>query len=185
MNDFLSSSGELKVEVLQSVFWGNRATGGAYGGAIRTEGSQTDKRLYVLNSTIVSNVNVSGGAAIALNSCTAWIENSIVWGNTPGGSISASTVSVRTTCLPEASSYPGNGNINADPKFVDSFSGNLRLQSGSSCLDRGNNLIDYHPVVPGWQPLPNRDLDGNWRIVDGNADGTATIDMGAYERQGQ
>jgi hypothetical protein len=91
---------------------------------------------------------------------------------------------VRTSCLTEANSYPGAGNINTDPKFVDKDGGNLRLQSGSPCIDRGNNYLDYFPTVPGFQLLPATDLDGNWRVVDGNNDGTATVDMGAYERQG-
>jgi serine protease len=80
---------------------------------------------------------------------------------------------------------PCNGNINADPKFVDSFGGNLRLAAGSPCIDRGNNYVDYYPTVPGFQSLPDTDIDGNWRIVDGNSDGTATVDMGAFENQGK
>jgi hypothetical protein len=43
--------------------------------------------------------------------------------------------------------------------------------------------MDYHPTTPGWQPLPDTDMDGNWRIVDGNNDGYFKVDMGAYERQ--
>ena len=178
ISDFLQQAGGLKVEVLQSVFWGNSTPG--YGGAIVANGSLTDKRLYILNSTIVSNTATAGGGAFNLDYCPAWIENSILWGN-PIRLGAGTTLTVRTTCLAEASSYPGNGNINADPKFVDSFGGNLRLASGSPCIDRGNNYMDYHPTIPGWQPLPDTDLGDNWRIVDGNNDLTATVDMGAYE----
>jgi hypothetical protein len=121
-----------------------------------------------------------------MTNCAAWIENSILWGNTKGITWgTGGSAVVRTTCLPEASTYPGNGNINADPKFVDSFGGNLRLQATSPCIDRGNNYMDYHPTIPGWQPLPDMDMDGNWRIMDGNYDGNFKVDMGAYEQQGQ
>lgn len=182
MTDFISTTGDLKVEVLQSEFWGNSAPSG-YGGAIWASGNVANKRLYVLNSCMVSNTASSGGGAFNLDYCPGWIENTILWGN-PVRLGAGTTLTVRTTCLAEANSYPGNGNINADPKFVDLFGGNLRLGAGSPCIDRGNNYMDYHPTVPGFQSLPDTDMDGNWRIVDGNGDGTATVDMGAYERQG-
>jgi len=185
MSDELNTTGDHKVEELQSVFWGNSASG--YGGAIWAGGTAATagnkQRLYVLNSCIVSNIATSSSGAFNLDYCTAWIENSILWGN-PIRLGAGTIVTARTTCLAEAATYPGNGNINADPKFVDSFGGNLRLQSGSPCIDRGNNYMDYHPTVTGFQALPDTDMDGNWRIVDGNNDGTATVDMGAYERQG-
>jgi hypothetical protein len=185
MDDFSepASVGGLKVEVVQSVFWGNR-TPGSWGGAIYARGSTPGKRLYVLNSSCVTNVNAGSGGAINVDSTVAWVENSILWGNTRSFYLyGGSTVTVRTTCLPEANSYLGDGNINADPKFVDLFGRNLRLGGGSPCMDRGNNLMDYYPTVPGLQLLPDTDLDGNWRIVDGNGDGRAVVDMGPYERQ--
>jgi hypothetical protein len=55
-----------------------------------------------------------------------------------------------------------------DPLFVDAASGNLRLLSGSPCINVGNNAY-----VSG-----NTDLDGNPRIVG------ARVDIGAYEFQG-
>jgi hypothetical protein len=44
--------------------------------------------------------------------------------------------------------------------------------------------MDYYQTVPSLQLLPATDMDGNRRIVDGNSDGTPTVDMGAYELQG-
>jgi hypothetical protein len=174
--------GDIKAEVLQSLFWGNSSSN--YGGAIWAAGfnNPNKERLYLLSSTVVSNTAPSGGAALTLDYCTSWIENSIIWGNS-NRVWTGSTVTVRTTCLREASSYPGNGNINAEPGFVDAFGGNLRLQSDSPCVDRGNNYVDFHPTVPGFQLIDMTDLDGNWRIVDGNGDGNPKVDMGAYESQ--
>jgi hypothetical protein len=181
MYDFLSQPGDLKVEVLQSVFWGNSTSSGY--GAIAAQGNLTNKRLYVLNSTLVSNVTAAASGAIYATNCAAWIENSILWGNAKAITGANMPVTMRTSCLPDASSYPGAGNINADPKFVDSFGGNLRLASGSPCIDRGNNYVDYYPIEPGFQSLPISDLDNNYRIVDGNNDLNPKVDMGAYERQ--
>src|SRR5207247_120683 len=49
---------------------------------------------------------------------------------------------------------------------------NFHPQSGSPAIDAGSNSAPN---------LPATDLDGNARIVDGNDDGTAVVDMGAYE----
>lgn len=65
----------------------------------------------------------------------------------------------------------GDGNINQDPMFVDSLNDNYQLQGGSPCIDAGT------PDTTGLN-LPPTDLAGNPRIVGD------TIDMGAYELQG-
>ncbi|MCB9781815.1 MAG: hypothetical protein H6751_02485 [Candidatus Omnitrophica bacterium] len=58
--------------------------------------------------------------------------------------------------------YPGEGNIDADPKFVDISGGDYHLQRGSPCIDSGT---DTGVMV---------DFDGNPRPV-------GDYDMGAYE----
>ena len=45
-------------------------------------------------------------------------------------------------------------------------------------------MIDAAPFTAGFQPLPLFDLAVNPRVVDGNGDGHADVDMGAYEVQG-
>jgi hypothetical protein len=65
-----------------------------------------------------------------------------------------------------------DGNLSADPLFVDASQGNYRLRPGSPAVDAGS-AVD----------APDADLDGNPRPVDGNGDGTATVDIGAYELQ--
>jgi YD repeat-containing protein len=63
-----------------------------------------------------------------------------------------------------------NGNISADPLFVDPDVDDYHLQPSSPAIDAGNNAA---PI-----PLPDQDIDGNPRIVNG------TVDIGAYEFQG-
>ncbi|MDA3837754.1 MAG: T9SS type A sorting domain-containing protein [Candidatus Delongbacteria bacterium] len=66
------------------------------------------------------------------------------------------------------------GNISMDPMFVDVDNGDLRLQSSSPCIDTGTNTItDYE--------FPIGDLDGNYRIWDGDGNSSVIVDMGAFE----
>jgi hypothetical protein len=181
----------LLLEVVQSVFWKNSATyGGGAISIITNNSGYADKTasLYVINSSFCTNSSASGGGILVQNNlATTRIENSILWACAPNDINIANYQSrcrVRTSCLPSASSYPAAGNINADPKFVNAAAGDLRLGTGSPCIDAGNNYVDYFPTVPGFQLLPATDIDGFWRVVDGNGDGTPTVDMGAHERQG-
>ena len=68
----------------------------------------------------------------------------------------------------------GPGNQNVDPQFVDQAAGNLHLLQGSPAIDAGD------PAAPGVGEL-TVDLDGNARTQDGNGDGTAVRDIGAFE----
>ena len=181
-------AGVKTVEVLQSIFVTNLAGSAAAGGAIYShyEFGSGSPAVYILNSSFSRNDAPGGGGAIFNNRATILIENCASWGNPGGFSGTVGGSRVRTTCGDIAANWPGNGNINVDPLFVNAAAGDLRLQSGSPAIDAGNNYIDYTPAVPGFQPLPDTDIDGYpfWRVMDGNLDGTATVDMGAHERQG-
>jgi len=91
----------------------------------------------------------------------------------------------------------GPGNIDADPLFVDPgcwddagtpfvldddvfVPGDYHLLAGSPCIDAGTNDIDYS-WTPAVETLPDLDLAGVQRVIDGDFSGTATVDIGAYE----
>jgi hypothetical protein len=65
-----------------------------------------------------------------------------------------------------------DGNISADPSFIDPAHGDYRLLMTSPAIDAGSD------AAPS---LPATDITGTPRIVDGNGDGLAHIDMGAFE----
>ncbi len=65
-----------------------------------------------------------------------------------------------------------DGNISADPRFTNPTQGDYHLQQGSPSIDAGDNLVPN---------LPDTDIDGDPRILDGDGNGTAIIDMGVDE----
>ena len=73
-------------------------------------------------------------------------------------------------------------NISQDPQFANSGSGDYSLQASSPAVDTGTNSFFGNTPPPA---LPDRDLEGNGRILPGNAVTCAgTIDLGAYEFAG-
>jgi len=105
-----------------------------------------------------SGIYVSGSASLA-----------VTYSDVEGGQPAPECVTVGSTV------DWGPGNIDCDPRFADAGSGEYHLSCGSCCIDAGTN------DTPS---LPPTDLDGNDRIVDGDFDDVATVDMGAYEFQG-
>ena len=68
-----------------------------------------------------------------------------------------------------------DGNISAYPWFVDPWIGDYHVLVFSPAVDAGD------ASVPG---LPANDFDGDLRILDGNGDGGAAVDMGYDEYNG-
>ncbi len=73
--------------------------------------------------------------------------------------------------LPDYVTDGGGNIIGDDPMFADTLNGDYSLAEGSPCIDAGMPDGDYPPT----------DILGNVRVWDGDGDGTATIDIGAFE----
>lgn len=156
--------------VANCVFSGNSA--GFQGGAVWATSDPT-----IVNCSFSSNNSPNGGGMYSQSGVPAVI-NCVFRGNTVNtfeGTMTAAYSNVE-------GGWSGTGNIDADPLFVDAdgpddVPGNadddLRLLPPSPCVDTGDNAS-----VPAGITT---DLDGNDRILDGDNDLTATVDMGAYE----
>ncbi|HEX5398199.1 MAG TPA: PKD domain-containing protein, partial [Verrucomicrobiae bacterium] len=172
-------------------FTGNYADsgGGAYGAILRNCIIATNAAYFsgggvyqcmLYNCTLTGN-SVAGADHSTLYNCTltgnsdgaddSTLYNCIVYFNS-GRNYSGGTLNYCcTTPLPTN----GVGNITSAPLFVNAANTNslpdFRLRYGSPGIDTGTNL----------SPILTSDLDGNPRPLDGNGDGVAAFDMGAYE----
>ena len=112
-----------------------------------------------------------GGSSASLTNCIFWGGENEIY--------SEDESMLQITYSNVRGDWPGIGNIDVDPLFVDadglddipgSEDDNLRLSPLSPCIDSGD---------PNYISEPNEtDLNGNQRIV------ASRIDMGAYEFQG-
>jgi hypothetical protein len=129
----------------------------------------------VTNCTFSGNsAGWRGGGMYNYTNSNATVTNCILWDNTPDEIYNTTSTPI-VTYSDVQGGYTGTGNIDADPLFVDAAGGDLRLSSSiSPCVDTGDNS------APG---LPTTDLAGNPRVVDGDLDDTAIVDMGAFELQ--
>ncbi|HEU0176378.1 MAG TPA: right-handed parallel beta-helix repeat-containing protein [Blastocatellia bacterium] len=136
----------------------NNAT--SFGSGIFAEGSSG--RTQLTNNIIVAK---PGQAAFYCGNLSGQNQAIIRFNNifSSGGMAYGGTCSDKTGT---------DGNISADPLFTDPAQGNYHLQQGAPSIDSGDNLAPN---------LPDKDLDGNPRILDGDGDGNASVDMGVYE----
>ena len=161
--------------VTNCTFSGNRA---GSGGGMRNSSSSSPT---VSDCTFSGNTAINGNAlafdgnpnfpsGLIMTNCILWDGGDEIWNN------DGSVITINYTDV--QGGWPGTGNIDADPLFVDPDNGDFRLQAGSPCIDAGDNTAVPEGVL--------RDLDGNPRFVADACAGESgvTVDMGAYEFQG-
>ena len=147
----------------------------------------------LLNVTITGNSTpgyYSGGGGIAcLDNSSPSLTNCIMWNDSPEEIYfyeyySPNTITIAYSDIQggEAGIVTNNngivnwleGNIDENPLFVGTGENPYSLLEDSPCIDTGI------PDTTGLN-LPPYDIIGNLRIWDGDGNGSAIIDMGAYE----
>ncbi len=136
------------LDVVNCTFWGNDAPSG---GIVHRGGPQNPNPLDTARLNVV---------------------NSILWAYGDGAPIAAydpvaSTV-ISVTYSDVAGGYTGEGNMDADPMFVNAAAGDFTLAMASPCIDAARN-----------DAATATDLDGAPRF-QGNG-----VDMGAFEFSGE
>ena len=179
---------------------GNRTTASqSAGGGIVTYYTTA----VIVNNTIVGNSAAIGGG-ISVDNGTAGdpvlISNNLITGNSAadpakgGGGIYVTTVSPHAPLTIRTNDLFGNlpagkqaggmladddvigsgGNLTVDPGYADPVAHDFHLTASSPVLDKGTNADTTGAGI-------TVDSDGGPRILDGDADATADVDLGEFE----
>ena len=140
----------------------------SHGYGIYLEGSPCEIR----NNTIADNGSY-GIYKEFWNSEPDNINGNIIWGNTwEIYTYNGSFNNVNYNCIQDGWGS-GLGNISSDPCFRNPDVNDYHLKYTSQCIDKG----DLNFIAQAGET----DIDGEDRIIDGNSDGSARVDMGADE----
>ncbi len=156
----------------------------------------------IANNTIAGNSTWTDGGGLYVHFSSPTIANNIITFNASGVYLTSGAPSLHYNCVYGNTAYNysyltdptgTNGNISADPRFVQ-YPDDLHLLPGSPCIDAGGNdlvpadALDLDGDGDTTEPLPY-DLAGVPRFVDDPATPDTgvgpppVVDMGAYEYQ--
>ncbi len=107
-------------------------------------------------------------------------QTAIFCGNFQNADFEPPVIEFNNVFAPSGIAYGGvctnqtsnNGNISADPLFMDKLNEDYQLSLVSPAIDAGDTTV---------AELPATDITGSSRIVDGDLNTIAVVDLGAYE----
>ena len=158
---WLVPSGARGPRLVNNTMVDNQATVAGQGSAVFADG-------FDINAVLVNNILVAPAGQTALH-CGNFNDPNppVIQFNdvfTPGGPAYGGICADQTGI---------NGNLSADPAFVAQQGNDLHIQPGSPVIDAGDSTV---------ADLPAMDFENiRARVLDGNGDGVAVVDMGVYE----
>ena len=151
---------EAPATLVNCLIAGNTA---ARGGGVFTYGAAPT----FINCTISDNLASDQGGALYNSVSSPVITNCILWGNTPNETYQFGDLNPDISYCAIQGGFPGEGNFNSDPLFVDAQNEDYHLSIRSPCIYAANTA-----------DAPDSDLEGNSRPQG------PRYDIGAYEATG-
>jgi hypothetical protein len=156
-----------RVKIYNNTFHNNNASfhgGAVYIGLTANVGDVPELVNNLVTTNQATGTGIAGGIYVATGTNPVVRFNDI-WGNTPTNVGGSKT---------DASYIGVNGGISVDPLYVNrnGVPPNYHLLPGSPVIEAGDNTV-----------TALSDYDGAPRIQDKDYNGTATVDMGAFEYQ--
>jgi hypothetical protein len=167
--------------IVQNLFYGNT---GSQGGAVYLSVPNSTGTLVLVNNTIIGGPGTAEGSALWVGGFDSFLQfyNNLMIGLagqnavdcdatyssqpptfTNNDAYSSGGTGLEGTCAGQSNE---NGNISLNPLFLNPKHAGYQLRSDSPAINAGDVSAP---------DLPEKDLDGNPRIVNG------TVDIGAYE----
>jgi predicted outer membrane repeat protein len=198
------------VQITGTVFVNNAAAEEttANGGAILNRTSVGTAILSITNTTFTGNTAVNNGGAI-YNSGEARVTNAILWDNRVGGNGSGLDNEGTSATLSHTLVEGGAGGVDGSAEFLDESGSSVSFTSSTNLDDNPQLVEPRRPIGPdsvfataddGVIPIAGspavdagvndsvdvvNDLTGAPRIRDRDGDGSAVVNLGAYERLGR
>jgi serine protease len=124
-----------------------------------TVGVELDLFGSTTTQTYANNIIVNNDVGLEVSGTAPPWMNNLVFGN-----------GINYSGVPDQTG--SNGNISANPKFASVRDLDFWLRRASPAIDAGTLSVP---------DLPRRDFAGNPRVIDGDGDGSALPDIGAFE----
>jgi hypothetical protein len=157
------------IQVDNTVLWNNSDSESGGGGIYASDDAET----FFLQCALFGNFpyHVFHHSQTNIEPSHTSISNSILW-DAPVGNFNGSGVEVTYSNV--EGGRQGEGNIDADPRFMDAPHGNFRLLADSPCIDSASTFGPDYDIERRPRPI---DVPGRGREGDANE-----FDMGASER---
>jgi hypothetical protein len=123
------------------------------------------------NNTLFKNQASATGGGIECGSEHVEITNTIIWDNTAASNAQIGGVNVDAEYSDIQGGWPGTGNIDDDPIFIDPTDGDCHVFYQSPCRDGGTNNVSSFPV---------EDFEGDPRDRSGASIGADGYFLHAY-----
>ncbi len=169
------------ISVINNVF-----DAGDGGSNVNEWGSAMTGTVLFLNNTLVRN-NRNAALNIGNSSNATYIvKNNIIDGYCPDAASTDWSHNIYTGlawCQDPDTDFGAGDFLQEDlgQIFIDAVNGNFYLFGNSAAVDKGTDITPYLPVGAFPDFDFSVDRDGNTRPQDGDSDGTADWDIGAYE----